>query len=88
MTGGSGGGHERPRSGLARMGPNQRSAAANAASSSTSPAMVNTALLGAYQARKKLDTSSRLAASRSAIDPMGVWWYGWSAGNTAAISFS
>jgi hypothetical protein len=54
------------------MGPNQRSTDAKAASSSTSPAMVSTALFGAYHARKNVDTSSRLAASRSAIEPMGV----------------
>ena len=33
-------------------------------------------------------TSSRLAASRSAIEPIGVWWYGWPSGKTAAMSFS
>ena len=39
----------------------------------TSPAITSTALLGPYLSRNHCLTSARLAASRSAIDPMVVW---------------
>ncbi len=76
------------RSGFEAMGPKSRSTASNTGASSTSPATVRTALLGTYQVRKKPMTSSRLAASRSSMEPMGVWWYGWPGGKMAAMSFS
>jgi len=66
--------------GLAGIGPKYCSTQARARTGSTSPTIERTALLGAYQVRKKAPTSSSDAASRSSIDPIVGWWYGWSGG--------
>jgi hypothetical protein len=41
---------------------------------SISPASTSTALLGPYQLRNQFFTSSSLAALRSFIEPITVWW--------------
>ena len=55
---------------LAGIGPKWRSIMARAASVSKSPAIVRTALFGAYQVAKKSRTSSSEAALRSSIEPI------------------
>ncbi len=76
------------RSGLAGIGPKYRSAHARTCTRSQSPTTERTALLGAYQVRKNALTSSTEAASRSAIEPIVGWWYGWLSGNRWPSSFS
>ena len=55
---------------------------------SMSPASTSTALFGPYQVRNQVFTSSSLAASRSFIEPIVVWWYGWPAGYIVFCSTS
>jgi hypothetical protein len=50
---------------------------------SMSPASTSTALLGPYQVRNQVLTSSSDAALRSFIEPMVLWWYGWPSGYSA-----
>src|SRR3546814_4759482 len=66
--------------GLAGMSPKYFATFFFAVSTSMSPASTSTALLGPYQVRNHCFTSSSLAALRSFIEPIVVWWYGWPTG--------
>lgn len=59
--------------GLGASGPKYFATHARAWAGSTSPTIERTALLGAYQVRKKELTSSSDAASRSSIEPIVGW---------------
>ena len=66
--------------GEAGMSPKYFATFALAVARSMSPASTSTALLGPYQVRNQVLTSSSFAALRSFIEPMVVWWYGWPSG--------
>ena len=52
------------------MSPKYRSTIRRTCGGLMSPPMTSVALFGAYQVRKKLRTSSMVAAARSAMDPI------------------
>ena len=55
------------------MSPKCFSTSGRASAAETSPAITSTALFGPYLSRNQARTVSRLAASRSAIEPMVEW---------------
>ena len=73
-------------SGPAWMWPKYLATFSLAVATSMSPASTSTALLGPYQARNQVLTSSSEAALRSAIEPITLWWYGCPSGYSASLS--
>src|SRR5512138_60745 len=62
------------------MGPKYFCISVLASATLMSPDSETIALLGPYLSMNQRFTVARLAASRSAIEPMVEWWYGWPSG--------